>query len=85
MEEESCRELAFLDTFSINTNKDDENKKKTKKQRNTRMKQVFKKNGCHESIGSRIFKRITNNHNLSRSEQKSQRCQIKDQNWYKFT
>ena len=49
------------------------------------MKQVFKKNGCHESIGSGIFKRITNNHNLSRSEQKSQRCQIKDQNWYKFT
>ena len=31
MEEESYRELAFLDTFSINTNKDDENKKKQKK------------------------------------------------------
>ena len=30
MEEESYRELAFLDTFSINTNKDDENKKKQK-------------------------------------------------------
>ena len=65
--------------YSINTNKDDLSKE------NARMKQVFKKNGCPESIISTIFKRITYNHSLSRSENKSHRCQRKGENWHKFT
>ena len=49
--------------YSIITNKDDLT------QENARIKQVLKENGYQESIISKIFKRITNNHSLSQSQQ----------------
>ena len=48
----------FNRAYSIITNKDDLHKE------NTRIKQVLKENGYQESIISKIFKRITNNHSL---------------------
>ena len=62
----SCKESAvsslFNRTYSIITNKDDLTKE------NARIKQVVKENGYQESIISKIFKRITNNHSLSQSQ-----------------
>ena len=37
---------------------------------------MLKENGYHESIISKIFKRITNNHNLSRTQQQTQATDI---------
>ena len=58
----SCKESVVSSVFnipySIITNKDDLHKQ------NARIKQVLKENGCLESINSKIFKRITNNHSL---------------------
>ena len=48
------------------TNKDDLDKE------NTRIKQLLWENGYQESIITKIFKRITNNHNLSQSNQLTQ-------------
>ena len=47
----------------------------TKKARE-RIKQVLKENGYQESIISKIFKRITNNHNLHQSQQQTQATDI---------
>ena len=44
------------------TNKDDLTKE------SARIKQVLKENGYEESIISKIFKRITNNHSLSQPQ-----------------
>ena len=59
----SCKESVvsslFNRAYSIITNKDDLHKE------NARIKQVLKENEYQESIISKIFKRITNNHNLS--------------------
>ena len=58
----SCEEpvvsFLFSGPYSIITNKDDLTKE------NARNKQVLKKNEYQESINSKIFKRITNNHSL---------------------
>ena len=40
------------------------------------IKQVLKKNGFPESIISKIFKRITNNHSLSKPQQQTQATDI---------
>ena len=58
----SCKESVVFSLFnraySIITNKDDLRKE------NARIKQVLKENGYQESITSKIFKKITNNHSL---------------------
>ena len=58
----SCKESvvssSFNRTYPIITNKDDLHKE------NARIKQVLKENGYQDSIISKIFKRITNNHSL---------------------
>ena len=63
----SCKESAvsylFNRAYSVTTNKDDLHKE------NVRIKQVLKENGYQESIISKMFKRITNNHSLSQSQQ----------------
>ena len=59
----SCKESVvsslFNRAYSIIPNKDDLYKE------NSKIKQVLKENGYQESIISKIFKRITNNHSLS--------------------
>ena len=64
----SCKESVvsslFNRAYSIITNKDDLHKE------NPRIKQVLKENGYQESIISKIFKRITNNHSLPRCSNK---------------
>ena len=52
--------------YSIITNKDGLTKE------NARIKQVLKENGYQESIISKIFKRITNYHSMSQSQQETQ-------------
>ena len=58
----SCKESvvssSFNRTYPIITNKDDLHEE------NARIKQVLKENGYQDSIISKIFKRITNNHSL---------------------
>ena len=63
----------FSRAHSIITNKDDLTKE------NTRIKQVLKENGYQESIISNIFKRITNNHSLSQSQQQTQATDIQEE------
>ena len=48
--------------YSVITNKDDLTKE------NARTKQLLKENGYEESIISKIFKRIADNHSLSQSQ-----------------
>ena len=59
--------------YSITANKDDLYKE------NTRIKQVLKKKGFQETIISKIFKRITKNHNLSQSQQQTQGPNIQEE------
>ena len=63
----SCKESVISSLFnreySIITNKDDLYKE------NAKIILVLKENGYQESIISKIFKRITNNHSLSQSQQ----------------
>ena len=70
----SCKESVvsslFNRAYSIITNKDDLDKE------NTRIKQVLKENGYQESTISKIFKRITNNHNLPQSNQLRQATDV---------
>ena len=70
----SCKESVvsslFNRAYSIITNKDDLTKE------NARIKQVLKENGYQESIISKIFKRITNHHSLSQSQQQTQATDI---------
>ena len=54
----SVASSSFNRAYSIIINKDHLHKE------NTRIKQVLKENGYQESIISKIFKRITNNHSL---------------------
>ena len=60
-------------TYSIITNKVD------LIEGNARIKQVLKENGCQKSIISKIFKRITNNHSLSQSQQQTQAINIQEE------
>ena len=73
----SCRKSVvsslFNGAYSIFTNKDDLHKE------NARMKQVLKENGYQESIISKMFKRITNNHNLPQSQQLMQATNIQEE------
>ena len=63
----SCKESVYSSFFnraySVITNKDDLHEE------NARIKQVLKENGYQESIISKIFRRITNNHSLPQSQQ----------------
>ena len=70
----SCKESVvcslFNRAYSIITSKDDLHKE------NARIKQVLKENGYQESIISKIFKRITNNHSLPQLQQQTQAADI---------
>ena len=65
--QKSCKESVYSSFFnraySVITNKDDLHEE------NARIKQVLKENGYQESIISKIFRRITNNHSLPQSQQ----------------
>ena len=63
----------FNGAYSIITNKDDLHKE------NARIKQVLKENGYQESIINKIFKRITNNHNLPQSQQLTQATDMQEE------
>ena len=63
----------FNRAYSIITNKNDLDKE------NARIKQVLKKNGYQESIISKIFKRITNNHSFPQSNQLMQATDIQEE------
>lgn len=73
----------FNRVHSIITNKDDLT------QENAKIRLVLKHNMCQESIVSKIFRRITNNHSFSQSQQQAQAKDIqarrRDQKEYKFT
>ena len=73
----SCKESVvsslFNRAYSIITNKDDLHKE------NARIKQVLKENGYQESIISKIFKRITNNHSLPQLQQQTQAADIQEE------
>ena len=73
----SCKESVvsslFNRAYSIITNKDDLHKE------NTRIKQVLKENGYQESIISKIFEGITNNHSLPQSQQLTQAPDIQEE------
>ena len=73
----SCKESVVFSLFnraySIITNKDDLHKE------NARIKQVLKENGYQESIISKIFKRITNNHSLPQLQQQRQTADIQEE------
>ena len=63
----------FNRAYSIITNKDDLHKE------NARIKQVLKQNGYQESIISKIFNRITNNHSLPQLQQQMQAADIQEE------
>ena len=63
----------FDRAYSIITNKDDLHKE------NAGIKQVLKENGYQESIISKIFRRITNNHSLPQSQQLTQATDIQEE------
>ena len=73
----SCKERVvsslFNRPYSIITNKDDLDKE------NTRITRVLKENGYQESIINKIFKRITNNHNLPQSNHLTQATDIQEE------
>ena len=63
----------FNTAYSIITNEDDLHKD------NASIKPVSKENGYQESIISKIFKRITNNHTLPQSQQLTQATDIQEE------
>ena len=73
----SCKENVVSSllnrAYSIIINKDDLHKE------NARIKQVLKENGYQESIISKIFQRITNNHRLPQSQQLTQTTDIQEE------
>ena len=72
----SCKESVvsslFNETYSVITNKDDLHKE------NARIKQALKENGYQESIISKIFRKITNNHGLLQSQKLTQVTDIQE-------
>ena len=72
----SCKESVvsslFNRAYSIITDKDD------LQNENPRIKQVLKENGYQESIISKIFKRITNNHSFPQLQQQMQAADIQE-------
>ena len=92
MEEESNGELAFLDTllkrnngeisvlvYRNPTHTDQYLHKDNLHKENARIKQVLKENGYQESIISKIFKRITNNHSWPQLQQQTQAADIQEE------
>ena len=71
--EESVVSSLLNRAFFIFTNKDDLRKE------NAIIKQVLKENGYQESIINKIFRRITNNHSLSQSQQLMQATDIQEE------
>ena len=69
---QSVASSLFNRAYSIITNKDDLYKE------SARIKQVLKKNRYQETIISKIFKRITNYHSLSQSQQQMQATGIQE-------
>ena len=73
----SCKESVvsslFNRAYSIIENKDD------LYEENARIKQLLKINGYQKSIISKIFKRITNNHSLSQSQQQMEATDIQEE------
>ena len=73
----SCKESVVSSLFNrsyfIITNKDDIHKE------NARIKQLLKENGYQESIISKIFTRITNNHSLPHLQQQTQAAVIQEE------
>ena len=73
----SCKESVasslFNRTHSIITNKDVLHKW------NARIRQVLKENGYRESIINKIFRRITTNHSLPKSQQLTQGTDIQEE------
>ena len=63
----------FNRAYSIITNKDYLDKE------SARIKQVLQENEYQESIISKIFKRITNNHSLSNSQQQTQSTDMQEE------
>ena len=63
----------FNRAYSIITNKDDLHEE------NARIKQALKENGYQESIISKIFRRITNNHSLPLLQQQTQAADIQEE------
>ena len=72
-----CKESVVSSLFNreyfITTNKDDSYKE------NAKIKQMLKENGYQESIISKIFKRITNNHSLHQSQQQMQATDMQEE------
>ena len=92
MEEESNGELAFLDTllkrnngeisvlvYRKPTHTDQYLHKDNLHKENARIKQVLKENGYQESIISKIFKRIINNHSWPQLQQQTQAADIQEE------
>ena len=73
----SCKESVVSSlsnrAYSIITNKDNLHKE------SARIKQVLKENEYQESIISKMFRRITNNHSLLQSQQLMQAIDIKEE------
>ena len=67
----------FNRAYSIIISKDDFTYDNGKE--NARIKQALKENGCQESIISKIFKGITNNHSLPQSQQLTQATDIQEE------
>ena len=63
----------LIEHIPVSTNKDDLYKE------NARIKQVLKENGYEESIISKTFTRITNNHSLAQSQQLTQATKIQEE------
>ena len=63
----------LIEHIPVSTNKDDLYKE------NARIKQVLKENGYEESIISKTFTRITNNHSLAQSQQLTQATEIQEE------
>ena len=70
------KKLAFCNHDALHLNPVITNKDNLTKE-NARIKQVLMDSGYHQSNASKIFQRITNNHNLSQSQQQTQATDIK--------
>ena len=69
------KKLAFCNHDALHLNQVITNKDNLTKE-NARIKQVLMDSGYHQSNASKIFQRITNNHNLSQSQQQTQATDI---------
>ena len=63
----------LIEYIPLSQKKDDLHKE------NAKIKQVLKENGYQESITSKIFRKITNNHSLPQSQQLTQATDIQEE------